>query len=52
MKPSFTSTRAASSVAGPSGNSVCWSPITSSLTMSAMPSSRASRQVRMASSAV
>jgi len=51
-KPSRTSTRAASMVAGMSGKSVFSSPITSSLTSVPTPASRASRHVRIASSAV
>ena len=44
--------RAASSVCSLSGKSVVWSPITSSLTKSVCKASRASRAVRIASSAV
>ncbi len=51
-KPSFTSTRVASSRPSLSGNSVFWSPITSSLTQFERPTSRARRAVRTASSAV
>ena len=53
LKPSFTSVSAAASVCGMSGNSVCASPSTSSLTRSwPSSSSRARRSVRTASSAV
>ena len=52
VKPSFTSTRVASIVACTSGNSVAWSPMTSIFTQSDRPTSRPSRAVRMASSAV
>ena len=52
MKPSFTSMRAASMVAGTSGKRVRSSPMTSSFTSVPMPASRASRAVRTASSAV
>ena len=50
--PSLTSIRVASSSASLSGNSVCSSPITSSLIQFDRPASRASRAVRTASSAV
>ena len=52
VKPSSTSSSAASSSAGASGSSVCSSPITSSLTQFDRPTSRPSRAVRIASSAV
>ena len=52
VKPSATSTRAASRVPGVSGNRVLSSPMTSSLTMLPTPASRARRQVRTASSGV
>jgi len=51
-KPSFTSTRVASSRPSLSGNSVCSSPITSSLTQFDMPASRPRCAVRIASCAV
>ena len=50
--PSFASTRVASSSPALSGNSVFGSPITSSFTHSDSPTSRPSRAVRIASSAV
>ena len=53
QNPFFRQTRGcASSSSWLSGNSVRWSPITSSFTQFDKPTSRASRAVRMASSAV